>query len=120
MTKAKAVNSKSLRKELLARRAELQRVDDTSRDARRPVELDQSRVGRLSRMDALQAQAMALETERRRGIELHRIDLALGRMADGDYGYCTACGEEIGARRLLADPTSPLCIDCAETAPRMN
>ena len=51
---------------LLSRRAELEHLAETRRDDRRPVELDQTRVGRLSRMDALQSQAMAVETERRR------------------------------------------------------
>ena len=59
-------------KRLLARREELQALAATAEESRRPVELDQSRVGRLSRMDALQDQAMALETERRRKIELRR------------------------------------------------
>ena len=118
MAKQKTTSPKRLRTELLARRAVLQRVNGAAAEARKPVELDQTRVGRLSRMDAMQSQAMALEAERRRRIELQRIESALGRMVGGDYGYCTACGEEIGAQRLLADPTTPLCIDCAETAPR--
>jgi len=79
----------------------------------RPVELDQTRVGRLSRMDALQGQAMAQETERRRNNELQRIDAALARVDTGDYGYCVICGEEISSKRLALDPSTPLCIDCA-------
>lgn len=64
-------------------------------------------------MDALQGQAMALETERRRGIELARVEAALARMGDGDYGYCVSCGEEISVKRLELDPAVPTCIDCA-------
>ncbi len=101
---------------LLAHRDELLADAATSHDQRQPVELDQTRVGRLSRMDALQVQAMALETERRRGVELKRIEAALARIEDGSYGDCLACGEEIAQERLASDPTTPLCIVCARTA----
>ena len=101
---------------LLARRDELLHAAASTEDERRPVELDQARVGRLSRMDALQVQAMAIEAERRRAVELQRIDAALGRIADGEFGACTACGEEIAAKRLDFDPAAPTCIDCARTS----
>ena len=80
---------------------------------RAPVELDQQSVGRLSRRDALQVQAMALEQSRRRATELRRIEAALGRIASGDYGFCLECGEEIPEKRLRLDPTAPFCVDCA-------
>jgi DnaK suppressor protein len=99
--------------DLLARREELLAVMKASVEGSRPVELDQTRVGRLSRMDALQGQAMAQETERRRKNELQRIDAALARVDTGDYGYCVTCGEEISSKRLALDPSTPLCIDCA-------
>lgn len=104
------------RKRLLERRAELLAVADESRGSRDPVELDQTRMGRLSRMDALQGQAMAIEAERRRQIELKRIEAALQRVESGDYGYCVSCGEEIAPKRLEFDPTVPTCIDCAESS----
>lgn len=98
---------------LLARRAELENLAQAAHDDARPVELDQSRVGRLSRMDALQVQAMAQETERRRHIELTRITRALELMEEGEYGYCQSCGNEIPVRRLELDPSSLVCVDCA-------
>ncbi|MEQ8332599.1 TraR/DksA family transcriptional regulator [Nisaea sp.] len=98
---------------LLARRIELQAVMDSASGAAKPVELDQSRVGRLSRMDALQGQAMAKETERRRGMELQRIASALARIEDEDFGYCVSCGEEIPLKRLELDPAITTCITCA-------
>ena len=64
-------------------------------------------------MDALQDQAMALETERRRKIELRRIAAALDRLTEDDYGYCLGCGELIEPKRLALDPTAPQCVDCA-------
>lgn len=107
-------------KRLHERRAELQGLTASSEDQRRPVELDQTRVGRLSRMDALQVQAMSLETERRRNIELSRIEAALERIAEGDYGYCLICGEDIAVKRLEFDPTATTCISCARERERSN
>lgn len=90
----------------------LQSSADTSAD-RRPVELDQQSVGRLSRMDALQVQAMAQAQEGRRQDQLRRIDAALQRLADGEYGDCVVCGEDIPPKRLEIDPTVARCVDCA-------
>ncbi|WP_420564029.1 TraR/DksA family transcriptional regulator [Thalassobaculum sp.] len=103
-----------VRRVLSARRAEVSALVAGSKEAREAVELDQSRVGRLSRMDALQDQAMALETDRRRTLELQRIESALTRLEAGDYGLCVRCGEEIALERLTFDPAVTLCIDCAE------
>lgn len=80
---------------------------------RRTVELDQQSVGRLSRMDALQRQAMAKATEARRAGLEKRIRAALARIAAGEFGYCGDCGDEIAQRRLDLDPTVPTCISCA-------
>lgn len=94
-------------------REELRAGADTAKEAARPVQLDQSSVGRLSRMDAMQAQAMALETQRRRDLQERRIELALARIAAGNYGICQACDAGIDPRRLRFDPTTTLCITCA-------
>jgi len=64
-------------------------------------------------MDALQVQAMAMETSRRRATELRRITAALVRIDEGEFGYCLKCGDEIAARRIELDPATPLCIGCA-------
>ena len=101
---------------LMTRRRDLEELAAGSAEARRPVELDQTRVGRLSRMDALQSQAMALETERRRAIELKRIEAALRRLEEGEYGYCVTCGDEIAVERLSLDPATPQCLGCARAA----
>ena len=102
------------RKQLLELRAALIKARETGDAAEQPVELDQTRVGRLSRMDALQAQAMSVETGRRRRQKLLQIESALRRLDEGEFGWCLDCGEEIAPARLEADPTSTLCIRCAE------
>ncbi len=109
----KSPSTKAMKKRLLAQREELEAIGESSAESRKPVELDQSMVGRLSRMDALQVQAMANETERRRQTELKRIEAALERIEEGEYGWCITCGEEIAAKRLELDPAAALCIDCA-------
>jgi DnaK suppressor protein len=79
----------------------------------RPLELDHSRVGRLSRMEAMQQQAMTQAAARLTAIEEQRIRTALKRMASGDYGYCMRCDEEIAEGRLRVDPSALNCIACA-------
>jgi DnaK suppressor protein len=106
----------SVRERLIARRSELLRLAAATKSSRQPVELDQTTVGRLSRMDALQQQAMALEVERRRSLELRRIEAALRRIEEGDYGICVSCGEEIEPKRLDLDPIVPTCSKCARSA----
>jgi len=87
---------------------------ETGQQAEEVVELDQTRVGRLSRMDAMQAQAMSLETGRRRRQKLLDIDAALERLEADEFGDCFECGQIINPKRLAADPTATLCIQCAE------
>ena len=111
MALSKAQLSK-FEKQLIALGDELAAVSSISADSRKPVQLDQTSVGRLSRMDAIQGQAMQLETERRRAVEQQRIEAALMRIHDGDFGDCTECGEDIALKRLQYDPTVPTCIDC--------
>ncbi len=98
------------------RRNDLQDMEAGGQQAAATVSLDQSRMGRLSRMDALQNQAISQETNRRREVELRRIHTALQRITDGEYGECMSCGEAIAFGRLEVDPATPLCIQCAEQA----
>lgn len=81
-----------------------------------PVDLDQARVGRLSRMDAMQQQEMSQAAGRLAAMEHRRIQTAINRMASGEYGYCVHCDEEIAEGRLRADPSALICIDCARAA----
>ena len=104
------------KKRLEEMREELVHLSASTEDSRKPVELDQTSVGRLSRMDALQGQAMQLETERRRGLEMQRVESALQRIESGDFGYCMSCDEEIEEKRLKHDPTFPTCVSCAQSS----
>lgn len=106
-------DKEAARDQLIARRAELESLSETSEESRGAVELDQARVGRLSRMDAMQAQAMSKAVEQRRQQELRRIEAALARVDEGEYGFCVTCGEEVGTGRLGLDPAAAQCAKCA-------
>lgn len=99
--------------QLRARLAELDSLETANEEDRAVVELDQQSVGRLSRMDALQNQAMAQETQRRRSQERARIAAALQRIDDDEYGWCAECGEAIAPKRLDVDPMAVMCAKCA-------
>jgi len=114
MTDLDVHNEAAVQAWLEAHRDELKALSAVSDEQRRPVELDQASVGRLSRMDALQGQAMAQAVERRRHDEIARVEAALARLAEGEYGACVSCGEDISEERLRLDPATPLCLDCAK------
>jgi DnaK suppressor protein len=105
--------SEKWRDRLLALRAELESIAETGDESAAVVELDQSKVGRLSRMDALQAQAMAKASSNRRHNMLGKITAALKRVDEGDFGLCRECEQPINPKRLEFDPTAIYCIECA-------
>lgn len=107
------ITPETMREKLLAEKAALRDSSVSTASKRTPVTLDQQSVGRLSRMDALQGQAMAQAEEVRRQQRLRLIDAALKRIDEGEYGYCVTCGEDIPAKRLDFDPAAARCIDCA-------
>ncbi len=111
------MNEKQLqafKQQLLELKSITEQRASSNQDALDTVELDQNRVGRLSRMDALQGQQMAQEAERRRLLKLKQIEGALLRIKQGDYGDCFVCDCEIQYARLQFDPTITRCVDCSE------
>ncbi|MAW51191.1 MAG: molecular chaperone DnaK [Geminicoccus sp.] len=71
-------------------------------------------IGRLSRIDAIQQQAMAEAEKRRAKQRLEAVQAALQFHREGDYGFCKACGETLPFGRLKARPESPLCVPCLQ------
>jgi DnaK suppressor protein len=102
-----------LHRRLLEEAEALETAEEETAGARAPVELDQTSVGRLSRMDAMQMQAMANAQSRRRKQAAARVKAALARVETDEYGDCLKCGEEIELGRLELDPATPLCLACA-------
>ena len=95
-------------------------IEFTGRASAHTVELDQARMGRLSRMDALQSQAMSIEANRRRDQLIIQIKAALQRIDSGDYGICLSCGDKIDLKRLTINPATTLCVACAEIRDARN
>ncbi|WP_120632926.1 TraR/DksA C4-type zinc finger protein [Ruegeria sp. EL01] len=93
--------------------AELEQLSACGQTAQAVVELDQQAVGRLSRMDALQNQAMAKAQQVNRDRETFRLKAALIRVQEDEYGYCEDCGDEIPDGRLELDLAASRCVSCA-------
>jgi len=108
-----AIDVESFREKLETLRDEILAIEETGDEAAQTVELDQSKIGRVSRMDALQSQAMAKESQQRRRLQKQRIETALQRIEKKVFGLCVRCEEEIHPKRLAVDPTVLLCIACA-------
>ena len=98
---------------LLQQRDTLMVSQQLGQSATETVALDQSSVGRVSRIDAMQSQSMAIETTRLRQQQLRQITTALAMIESGDYGFCTECDTEIDVKRLAIDPAAMQCVACA-------
>lgn len=107
------MDSKLFKSLLLEKKAALMEDEEAGKEAAQVVALDQTSVGRVSRTDAMQGQAMAIAVNQRRQIELQKIALALKRIDQDEYGYCLECDKEIAEPRLKLDPATSLCISCA-------
>lgn len=101
----------ALRLVLVELEQELGRMHEFSSDGARPVDLDEP-IGRLSRMDAIQQQHMLQANRAALQRRLALVRGALQRFAAGEYGLCVTCGEDIGFRRLEAQPEAPFCLAC--------
>jgi DnaK suppressor protein len=113
MNETSTIDLSEIRRRLLEERGRLLASSEQSEEERKPVTLDQQNIGRLSRMDALQGQAMALATEERRRTRRQQIDAALDRLERDEYGECALCGEAIAPKRLELDPAVATCLECA-------
>jgi DnaK suppressor protein len=99
-------------------KAQLERQLDQVANAAKPVALDQAAVGRLSRMDAMQHQAVAKANQAQARTRLQQCQSALSALARGEYGYCRRCEEPIGYARLSARPEAPFCLSCQQRSDR--
>ena len=90
----------------------LRRVERAAR-AGQPVQLDQTSVGRLSRMDALQNQGLAAGAHARAPVQLAQVVDALARLEAGTYGFCHTCSRPIPYERLIVIPEARECRTCS-------
>ena len=110
----RGLDVESYRDKLIAEQEEIIASLDSDDDA--VVELDQTKVGRLSRMDAMQSQALAQDVRRRRQQRLLAITKALHRIDEDEFGYCLRCGNDMDTRRLHIDATAEFCVACLEAS----
>jgi DnaK suppressor protein len=100
-----------LQQQLLAMRSALKARAQASTEETRPVSLDQP-IGRLTRMDAIQQQQMALGQQHRVEQELQQVEAALQRLEQNRYGSCLRCRNDIPSERLTVRPITTLCFEC--------
>ena len=99
------------KKQLEEMAAELRASLDKT-DATDAVQLDTS-IGRLSRMDAMQSQQMAIALKVRQQQSLTRVENALEAIRNNTYGECRRCKKPIALERLEGQPDAFLCVECA-------
>ena len=69
-------------------------------------------IGRLSRLDSMQQQQMALANKRRLEDERNRLYEAQRRITAGTYGHCLLCDQDIAQERLEYQPDAVTCVPC--------
>ncbi len=111
---------KSFGRSLKALHDELLMLLDISSESGDPVELDQTKVGRLSRMDAIQQQEMshacrAGYQKRLKDVQRALLNIEQGGSGLCEYGWCQHCGDNIDIRRLEVKPESKFCVKCQES-----
>jgi DnaK suppressor protein len=104
-----------IERELGRLRDRLERSLKATSEAARPVALDQTAVGRLSRIDALQNQHLSQELHVREDARHAQVLEALRRIQEGAYGGCAGCGEPIPFQRLQVFPETLHCASCADS-----
>lgn len=82
-------------------------------EATATVEPSQSSSGPVSRIDAIQQQAVAIGLQNRLQLRRRKLEAALGRIASGHYGNCCECQDKLELDRLEADAATVFCLDCA-------
>ena len=97
---------------LVALKQQIETTLARSKEAAKPVELDQQAVGRLSRIDAIQQQKMVEANRRRQHLRLKHVKAALSAIVNDHYGICRRCEEYVAWPRLRAQPECFICLHC--------
>jgi len=105
---------KEFKVQLLKLEASIAKDIEEAKKSSQPVELDQTTVGRVSRIDAIQQQQMQASAVRRMEQRATMVQSALTRITDNEYGFCLNCEEPMELKRLEARPESQICIQCAK------
>jgi len=114
MTELNSSKIQGLLQQLQTEKSALEQQLSFNASSSEPVQLDQSAVGRVSRIDAIQQQHMAVSTRRQAQQRLARLITAINAISKDEYGYCQSCDEPINYERLQVQPEAPLCITCQQ------
>ncbi|MEX2582482.1 MAG: hypothetical protein WD766_04385 [Gemmatimonadota bacterium] len=101
----------AIREELERRLRRMERSFDSNGNGT-SREIDQSAVGRLSRIEALQNQGMTDNLRERERTQRDEVTQALSRIVDGSFGLCAGCRSPIQFERLLVFPEARTCSAC--------
>ena len=109
-----SLDREKLRVAISTKITELQIVVQSDASSSGNIELDQMRVGRLTRMDAVQHHAIAQVQMDRAAKQLILLQILFSKVDEETFGECHCCGEDIAIGRLLVRPESLRCIECAD------
>jgi DnaK suppressor protein len=102
---------------LEARARDIRTTIERSSDQTTKVKPD-SAIGRLTRVDAVQAGYVGDAVRSQMRAELARVERALRNIDDGTFGMCRSCEDALPKARLEAKPDATLCIECASKRER--
>jgi DnaK suppressor protein len=102
---------------LESRREDALRLLDRLASETRPLDVDSSQAPGDQSNDSLAKESLFRQTSQRRHM-IRMIEGALRRIADGTYGICVACADNIPRKRLEALPWTDCCLRCQEIAER--
>ena len=105
----------SFRPKIEARIQELEEEMESTKQDREAISPDKS-IGRLSRLDSMQMQQMAVGMNNRMKEELKQLKDALVRIDKGRYGICELCRKDIPMERLEFQLDATICVDCFRRA----
>jgi DnaK suppressor protein len=108
-----------LKSQLRQMELDLEQQLSLAQDSVGVVNLDQTAVGRVSRVDALQQQSMALSLQHSAQQKLKKVKAALGAIDQENFGDCQRCDEPIGFPRLRSQAETCFCLNCQSKADKL-
>lgn len=103
---------KQIKEKIIAKISEIEEEIKQLEESAKPISPD-SAYGRISRVDAMNNQAITESTLNDKRTEIQRYKYTLNRIDTEEYGKCAKCGNDINFKRLLSIPYANLCISCA-------
>ncbi|NVK12508.1 MAG: TraR/DksA family transcriptional regulator [Gammaproteobacteria bacterium] len=101
-----------IRERLVTKLSELDRALELTSNHAQTVVLDQTAVGRVSRVEAMQDQQLGLAHQRQIAVDILLVKKALRKLETGEYGLCERCDDDIPTARLKLVPECECCVEC--------